>query len=100
MSAGADLDLVIEHWPFHDFADAEDAGFGIVDDGRGEQAAEVADRVMLKCRRGHPRAWISGPGIVAEAFYFATRIEQASRVSIMNHRHDQAGGSGDGDARC
>jgi len=30
------------------FADAEDAGFGIVDDGRGEQAAEVAIEVMLK----------------------------------------------------
>src|SRR5262245_52760270 len=70
-----------------------------MDDGRGEESADVADRGDRKGASAQVfKTGFAVAGLVAETFDFARDIQQVALVGILHDWDNQAGGRGDRDA--
>ena len=83
--------LLSDHRALLDGADAQDAGLGLVDDGRGEQAARGAVVGQGEGAALHLLgAQLLRPGAFGQVVDGARQAQQALLVRIADHRHDQA----------
>ena len=74
---------------FDDLAEAEDADLGMIDDGRGEQAADAADGGEGEGAAAQIFQFgFAGAGVAGKAFDFAGDFEQTFFIGVVHYWYD------------
>ncbi len=95
----AHLTMFIEDGPLYDLTDSQDANLRVMNDRRGKQAADAADRRDRE-RAAHELVTfeLTRPCAGGEPLDRARQVHEAQLVRTANHGHDKSSGRGDGDA--